>query len=283
MVRPMSQDDFRATRHVLEKDDFALSSDEPDPPPADLIDPGIWHHITDLPDDVLIRTTDRFGRLIRYMNEVCSAWIFAIRTDSRDPINSVMLDCVDDFDAAVYNSIHGFYRQAIGSMRSVVELICIGAFCQLHGRGPEFLDWRKGKTEIKFGAACDLLPKAPPINTIESRLNSKIGDSLFRPMNGAYPGGWVRRLYSELSNYLHSRPRHTNGALWQSNGPIFVPKAFGLAAELLFETSALCFVIVKTCWPDIALPEPYYGLPHFAKHNWKRVCKSTYSIAKKIS
>ena len=38
MSRPLPTIDFRAIRIVLEPDDFALSSGEPDPPPFELSD-----------------------------------------------------------------------------------------------------------------------------------------------------------------------------------------------------------------------------------------------------
>jgi hypothetical protein len=61
MSRPLPTSDFRAIRIVLEPDDFALSSGEPDPPPSDLIDENIWHGIMTLPDDVSVRTSNHYG------------------------------------------------------------------------------------------------------------------------------------------------------------------------------------------------------------------------------
>lgn len=281
MVKTLPLDDFRAIRRVLEPDDFAIS-DGPDPPPTDLIDAEMWHDLMNLADHVAIRTTDRFGTLIRYLIEDCHTWIDAIDIETVDYLNVIMMDCLDEFYAAVFNGIHGYYRQAIASMRNAVELCCIGAHCQLNALESDFADWRAGRKEVKFGHACDMLRQAAPVSTLETYLESRIKDSLFRQKSPTGPGGWVRRLYAELSDYLHSRPRFSNADLWQSNGPIFVPKAFGFAAEFIFETSALCFLIVKMGRPGMELPEPYLGLPNFTKHRWKRVCISGYSFAKTI-
>jgi len=43
VTKKLSQSDFRAVRVVLEPEDFALGSDEPDPPPSDLISEKAWH------------------------------------------------------------------------------------------------------------------------------------------------------------------------------------------------------------------------------------------------
>jgi hypothetical protein len=58
MSKPMPIHDFRAVRVLLEADDFALGSEEPDPPPSDLVSSETWRAVTVLSDDVVIRTSD---------------------------------------------------------------------------------------------------------------------------------------------------------------------------------------------------------------------------------
>ena len=121
------------------------------------------------------------GSVTRRLIELCHQWVGSVEINSRDCINLVMLDCIDEFYAAVFNGTHGYYRQAIGSMRSAVELICIGVYCNLYGLTSEFIDWREARSEIKFGRACDMLPKTSPVSALETHLNSHISDSLFSP------------------------------------------------------------------------------------------------------
>lgn len=68
MSKPLPSSGFRARRHLHEKEDFAMASGEY-AGPTDLIDEGIWHSIVDSPDDVSIRTTDKYGPQLGQMWE----------------------------------------------------------------------------------------------------------------------------------------------------------------------------------------------------------------------
>jgi len=63
-MRPLPLSDFRARGYILEKKDFALSSGKY-PGKIDPIDKGTWRSIVSLPDDVSIRTSDKYGFQIR--------------------------------------------------------------------------------------------------------------------------------------------------------------------------------------------------------------------------
>src|SRR6266550_3888470 len=65
MAKPLTTEDFRAVRVVLEPSDFALGAELPEPPPRDLISREIWNHIVRLPDDVAIRTSNEFGSILK--------------------------------------------------------------------------------------------------------------------------------------------------------------------------------------------------------------------------
>jgi len=78
MTKPLSLSDFRAVRVILEPDDFALGSDEPDQPPSDLIAEKTWHGIMDLPDDVAVRTSAHRGQVLGEVHWIWERWVEAI-------------------------------------------------------------------------------------------------------------------------------------------------------------------------------------------------------------
>src|SRR6202040_4052151 len=108
----MPTDDFRAIRIVLENDDFAFAS-ESDAPPPDLVDQETWNDILTLPVDVSIRTSNEYGCLLRTMQGYWEAWIDSLAF-CRDPIEDAISDAADEFQAATFNALHGYYRQAFG-------------------------------------------------------------------------------------------------------------------------------------------------------------------------
>jgi hypothetical protein len=77
MSKQLPLSDFRAVRIVLEPDDFALGGDESDPLPSDLISKKIWFGIMDLPDDVVIRTSDHNGKALGEAHWLWARWIEA--------------------------------------------------------------------------------------------------------------------------------------------------------------------------------------------------------------
>ncbi len=93
MTKKLPLTDFRAVRWVLEPDDFALSEGD-DAPPTDPVDPEVWHGITDLPDDVAIRTSDHHGRYLALLGSLEQDWITAVGTD-RDELSGCMLGVLE--------------------------------------------------------------------------------------------------------------------------------------------------------------------------------------------
>jgi hypothetical protein len=179
----------------------------------------------------------------------------------RDPIETAILDAADEFSAATYNSLHGFYRQAFGCLRNALETVAIATYCQVTGQRSLYKEREAGKSTIGFGTACDGLMTAPRLAVLRTRLRKELGDSIFDQRRGLSDnGGWARRLFSDLSEYEHSRPKFRNTDMWESNGPVFSPTAFIRLAAGLFETAALCFLMIKTARPRFLLPEKARGI-----------------------
>jgi hypothetical protein len=110
-------------------------------------------------------------------------------------------------------------------------VITIATYCQVRMRTKLFWEREAGNAKVAFGEACDGLVNAPRLVALRTELRQALGDSIFDQMvKDVDKGGWARRLYSDLSEYEHSRPKFRNFDMWQSNGPVFSPHAFTTVA-----------------------------------------------------
>lgn len=260
MSKALPIEDFRAVRIVLEPDDFAISSGD-EPPPSDLVDKETWQGITLLPDDVAIRTSNHHGGLLKMLYELWGAWIEAFG-EIQDPLYDTILDAVDEFQAATFNALHGYYRPAFGCLRNALEQITIGTYCQVCSKATDFAQWKAGQIKISFGQSCDGLAGVALVQPLNAHLQTVLSDSIFNQKTKTNKGGWARRLYDELSDYAHTRPGFTNADMWASNGPIYVREAFVSFGQMYRQTSALCFLLVKLGRPGFLLPQdalPVFG------------------------
>lgn len=238
---------------VLEPGDYAFASGD-EPPPSDLVDEETWHGITLLPDDVAIRTSNHHGDLLKMLYDLWGAWIDAVREIQHHPYDTI-LDAADEFQAATFNALHGYYRPAIGCLRNALEQITIGTYCQVCGKATDFAQWKAGQIKISVAQSCDGLAGSALVQPLNAHLQTALSDSIFNQKTKTNKGGWARRLYDELSNYAHTRPGSTNFDMWASNGPVYVPKAFVSFASMYLETSALGFLLVKLARPHFLLPQ----------------------------
>lgn len=224
MPKPLPLDDFRAVRIVLDDEDFALAPEDPDHTPRDLVERDVWNSIVTLPDDVSVRTSDEYGRLLKGMDRCWDAWIESLAM-RQDPIENAILDAADEFHAATYNALHGFYRQAFGCLRNALEVITVATYCQVTSQRNLFKRREAGEVKIEFGKACDGLLGSSRLAVLKKRLKDQLSDSIFdQRKSPTGSGGWARRLFSDLSEYEHSRPNFRNIDMWESNGPVFSPK-----------------------------------------------------------
>jgi hypothetical protein len=262
MAHTLPDNDFRTKVWVLDADDFAWSDGEPAPPPSDLIDEKTWSGIQTFAQSVSVITSNCQGTLLKLMYDLWGAWLEAIDVDALDndprPIDLTMSDVIDEFQASIFNCLHGFYRQAIGCLRNVVELVVVGAYCEVCGKSNEFKQWRAGAGEVRFDTACARLAATPATASLDAHLHNEIDDSLFDQKRGTNEGGWARRLYAELCMYAHSRTNFINPDLWEGNGPNYSYDGVIKTASLYLEALALCFTVVK-------LSRPAFELPHAAE------------------
>ncbi len=266
--------DFRANRRLLDPEIFLDGSN---PPPTDLIEGEVWAGIMDLPDHVSITTSNHHGKLLKILYRLSAAWVEAVG-DDEDNLYFPLLDADDEFQIAIFDSLHGYYRPAIGSLRNALELITVAAYTQVCGKSREFASWRAGQIEIPFGKACDELGRAAPVQLLTKHLRTRLNDSLFDQKTKTSKGGWARRLYSELSNYSHSRPNFTDIDLWHSNGPIYVHSAFLFSTEMYVQISALCYILVKLARPNFVLPVAAAQLFRRTTKKWGGVAGTAYTF-----
>ncbi len=263
MPKHIPLDDFRAVRTVLEADDYALSSGTSEPPPSDLIPEETWLHLTVLPDEVAVRTSNRHGTLLDILNQLTGTWPDCIGySENPDPVGLAMIEVINEPDASLFNMLVGYYRQAIDSLRIILDSVCVGAYCQLTARGNLLQGWLDGNDEVKFSTAATRLHGAPETNQLHDYLFRTVHFGFIDQANRvqAYPGGWIRQLYQNLSKYSHGRPLYNNTSLWQSNGPIYVDRVVEIVTGLFIETFVASYVFVKLCRPDFELPAEARGL-----------------------
>ena len=106
-----------------------------------------------------------------------------------------------------------------------------------------FNAWRSNSKEPpKFGNSVDFIGGKPAGKTLDATIGGK---GLF----GHKPNGVLRALYADVCRYVHSQPGYSNGDIWQSNGPVFVPRAFTQFWLDYCDTSLACLALRKIAHP----------------------------------
>jgi hypothetical protein len=216
--------------------------------------------------DVTLRTADHHGVSLKHAYEAWGFWVCLVLDAQRladdlstDPLVVASSGAVDEFQASIHAALTGFYRQSIGTLRSVVESMLAAVYFKRFG-DPEGLEaWLGGHEERRFGigSARQRLRTLTPFNTFGEDEESLLGDE-----------GWLSWLYGLLSAFVHGRPTHvdesgvvlatTNAGIWQSNGPIYVPRAFEFWETLFVDTMLLALLLAGLSDERIAAPkEPY--------------------------
>lgn len=242
MTKPLSLDDFRAVRHVLQPSEFAVGNDADDPPPRDQIAPETWAGIMNLPDDVAVRISDHNGTRLTLLHSLWGDWVEVVDNPGHpDELFGCMLDASDCFQCSIFDLLHGFYRSSISNLRTALELVMIGAFANLWPAHPKYLRWKLSDEE-RFGFThCR--------NQLRKSLAGRPVKWLFDET--AFPA----TTFAELCKFTHARPDSSDGALWQSNGPVYNSDAIFKAFSLSLDVYATCYVLVKVGRPNVLLPD----------------------------
>jgi hypothetical protein len=198
-MKSLSTSDFRAQRLMLEDSDFAIAPGRY-AGPIKLIEEATWKSIISLPDDVNIRTSDQYGPELEQMWEYWGVWVrvvLAVQQLNSDPTESrtaaAACDAADEFHAATYCALVGYYRVAFSSLRNVLEQITIGSRLSVSADAMSFANWRNGDERIGFGWAADTITKSRDVRALETHLKATTADSLFAQT----PKGVARRLFAQ--------------------------------------------------------------------------------------
>lgn len=251
MVSKLDSNDFRAHRKILEPSDFALGSNDPDPPPTDMIPEEAWNGIMTLPDDVAIRTTGYQGSRVSLLYDLWTGWVGVL--SHQGILADAMLDSADDLAAAQFNLIHGFYRQSIASLRNALETMVFACECELGAGFNDWNAWQQGH-EWKFTETFEKLRTHPKFGALENRARQETGASIFPFGQNDKGYAWARNLYQRLGKFSHARGDSTNGYLWESNGPIYSAEGMRLAYHAYIETYALLILIAKVASEQVKMP-----------------------------
>jgi hypothetical protein len=252
----LSPDDFRARRNYLPDEAFALvtGSDEPPtaPMPADQ-----WHELMDLPTHVLLRTTDHQGAQLAQLHDLWGRWVetLPLKADLAPYIFNAGWDAADDFNAAVFVAAHGYYRQGMANLRSALEGLTTAASFAVHQDRSALERWLSGQDD--------------PPRPVEVR-------RVLAPTLGPEISGILKRLYRELSGYVHSQPSATNAVLWGgSNGPVWERDSFHRVYCCFRDVIAMGFVLLAVSWPSFSISRQLLPLFQGRVSAWKDIPPET--------
>jgi hypothetical protein len=218
----------------------------------------------DLPTDVLLRTTDHLGSMVDDMQTQAYAWLCSIPDEpSVAPlVFDALIDAHDEFEAAPFIAAHGLYRQGTAALRNALEVMAHAVRFAVRNDQRGFDGWRNGSADPpKFGNSIDLIGTDPTVAAIEAAL---VDGGLF----SAHPPGVLRSLYTNVCRYAHGQPGHTNADIWQSNGPVFIPRAFTKFWLDFCDVLLACYVLFRIGFPQLSLPNVVRSVAGNAGDAW---------------
>lgn len=223
MPKPLPLSDLRARRRHLVNAEFALT-EGPEYKPSGHINRDVWDHLVGLSDDVLLRTTDDFAGALEVIDAIGWSWLeINGRFSDTSPLYDQTLSALESFQGSAFNAATGWYRIAGTVLRCALEDVLLGLYYET----------RPG-SKVDFVAIVEGKRGSPAIRTICDgiRAHHPSSDRLIIK---------ATRLYAELSVYVH---RVANSFIWESNGPVYVPKAFNKWVSQFDQTyRVLCALI----------------------------------------
>jgi hypothetical protein len=197
-----------------------------------------------LPTDVVLKTTSYEGTWAARVYRLASQWIDACPIDptSAPFMHGPALTANEEFDAVVFNAVHGYFRQALGCLRNVLETLATGVSLAVTNDKAKHVAWQASTDEIPMRTARSALR----VSSEGTRIDSAVGapNAIF----GDDKNHWMKRRYKQLCAYTHGAPGQTDVSFWESNGPVFVPEAFPLVENELRETLAFAYLLLKVGW-----------------------------------
>src|SRR5258708_1091334 len=116
----------------------------------------------------------------------------------------------------------------------------IGAYGNLNPTDKDYLAWKGGTGDLTFGRCR---------KRFLGTLRKEQAKWLFEDE------GFLATVYQALCNYAHSRPDASDGALWQSNGPVYNNEAIRLTFCTTLTVYATCYLLVRMARRNFVMPE----------------------------
>jgi hypothetical protein len=280
---PLRGDDFRSSRLTVPARHFAFVKTFR--VSLDPVDMTTWTELQAVADDVCIQTTEYHGSALRVQRRLRSAWIKGMgfaedNSLEQDALNQVAFEVEAEWHASTFAGLHGFYRQAIETLRAALERTVIALRYQDAPSDLHFKNWLQGQELLPFQPVCDQLVRE---NRTIQALNDYLMKSgcprfVWRKQGSGAPQEWVGRLYADLCHYSHCRPNYGSGDLWKGPGPVYDPDAFKLTDRFYRETSAVCWIAAKIARPSLGLPGEVVQLVRSAERGWKSVAARTHGF-----
>lgn len=239
MIDSGSTKDIRTTRILLPDESFALVKGKYQRG-IDVIPDEQWRKLVWLSDDVILRTSENQGTQLAQLQDMWEFWVLKLPLESSKApfMFNAVWDAADDFHVSTFNAAHGFYRQAIGSLRNTIESMTIAAGYAVRNDTRNLRRWMNGDIEPKYGNGRDFLKPSVDVQVIDA----------------------LEKVWEELCSFNHAEVATTNGAIWQSNGPVWVPAAFTRFYATFRDTMALSYILLAIGWPNFRIPKECDGL-----------------------
>jgi hypothetical protein len=282
-AKPLRRGDFRSARLVIPHGAFGYVKKFR--VALDAVDLKTWTELQAAPDDVCLQTSEYHGSALKVQQELHGAWVEGIGFAEDDSLQDDSLyhaafEAEAEWQASTFASAHGFYRQAIETLRAALERTIIGLRYQDDAVDPHFKNWLAANETLPFQNVCDQIisRNGTVVALNQYLLNSGATQFMWHKRRNAPPEGWVGRLYEDLCHYSHCRPGHTSGSLWKGSGPVYDPQAFKLADRFYRQTATVCWFAGKTARPSLVFPDAVAAAVKSAERSWKGIAKRTYGF-----
>jgi hypothetical protein len=261
----LPEEDFRRLRRYLAPWLFLGGKEGTTyPPPSDLMPEERWDGVMTLPTDVALKTTSYEGSLAARLEELQSDWIFSWPQPGEAPFaDEVCLLAGEEFDALVFNAVHGYYRQALGCLRNALEVMTIAAALAVTDNRAVFEQWRGGDRMLMVKDVRPWLRDSPVGRELDAQAAPL---TVFADARD----GWLKARYERLCHYTHGRAGYNNVDFWESNGPVFRPQALLVVEQEFRETLAQCYLMLRLAWAGYTVGIGQPKLLDGSKTGWER-------------
>ncbi|UVO35828.1 hypothetical protein KUL72_31605 [Bradyrhizobium arachidis] len=116
----------------------------------------------------------------------------------------------------------------------------IGSYGNLKPTDADYVTWKTSGSELGF-----------------SRIRKRLHGMLTQEQcNCLFADGEIlNNIFRQLCNFTHSRPDSSDGALWESNGPVYVHEVLMRTFFTALSVYAICYLLVRIARPAFTLPE----------------------------